>query len=292
MKEAETDRDIRWVRSPLWKGVLPLTDKMREIVRDRYGKIAQEVTGDKPASCCGSSSSCCSSETPKDLLYDMNSLKDLPAEAIAASLGCANPLLLAELKEGEAVLDLGSGGGIDVLAASKFVGSTGTVYGLDMTDEMLGLANCNKEKMGATNVTFLKGFIEEIPLPDQSVDVIMSNCVINLSEDKEKVLWEVYRVLKPGGRLAIADIVALKPIPDSLRKMTELWVGCIVGALPIDTYKQLLQQAGFQGISIEPVHIYTKEVVKAFTDGQQSLSDFEREMVDGAFAGAYVRGKK
>jgi arsenite methyltransferase len=269
-----------------------MADNIREHVRERYGEMAKKVEKQGPVSCCCDSSSCCSSVSNAEMLYDTDSLQDLPADAVAASLGCANPLLLAELKEGETVLDLGSGGGIDVLAASKYVGPTGKVYGLDMTDEMLELANRNKERMSASNVIFLKGYIENIPLPDNSVNVVMSNCVINLSEDKGKVLQEAYRVLKEGGRLAVADIVALKAIPDRIRIMAELWVGCLAGALNTDIYEQLLQQAGFQNINIEPVNVYTKEIVKSFISGEQNLSDFEWDMIDGAFAGAYVKGKK
>lgn len=270
-----------------------MADNLRDFVKKHYGEIAQKVDGRGAVSCCcGSSSSCCSSISNAELLYDDASLQGLPAEAVTASLGCANPLLLAELKEGETVLDLGSGGGIDVLAASKLVGPSGKVYGLDMTDEMLELARRNRERMGATNVEFLKGYIENIPLPDSSVDVVMSNCVINLSEDKGKVLREAYRVLKRGGRLAVADIVALKQIPDNIREMAGLWVGCLSGALPVGTYRQLLQQAGFREISIDPVAVYTRETIAAIADGERRLSDLERDLLDGAFASAYIKGSK
>jgi SAM-dependent methyltransferase len=216
-------------------------------------------------------------------------------EAISASLGCANPVALANLQEGETVLDLGSGGGIDVLISSKFVGETGKVYGLDMTDEMLELANRNKEKNVATNVEFIKGYIEDIPLLDDSVDVITSNCVINLSESKEMALKEAYRVLKKGGRLAIADIVELKDIPEVIRQNVQLWVGCISGALSVTEFERILTEVGFTGIEIAPVNVYTKEIMKDLAESK-NLDDIyhmiDENVLDGAFAGAHVKAYK
>lgn len=265
---------------------------VKKEVKKYYGGIASRVKQESESS-CGCSSSCCGSGNSD--IYDLEYLDDLPKEAINASLGCANPLVFGELKQGETVLDLGSGGGIDVLIASKYVGSTGLVYGLDMTDEMLSLANTNKQKMGVENVEFLKGYIEEIPLEDNKIDVILSNCVINLSEDKEKALSEAYRVLKPEGRLAIADIVILKDIPDKIRKDAELWVGCIAGALVIEDYKNTLLKVGFKDIEINPVNIYTKEAITDILKTknlQDVYSKLDMEMVDSAFAGALIKGLK
>ena len=260
---------------------------MRNQVREHYGEVASKLQKGKASCCCGSS--CCTSIVNPESLYN-EQLNGLPAEAINASLGCANPLVFAELKEGETVLDLGSGGGIDVLAASRYVGQKGKVYGLDMTDEMLELANQNKERMGASNVEFLKGFIEKIPLPDETVDVVMSNCVVNLSEDKEKVFREIFRILKPGGRLAIADILALKEVPESIRKMTEMWVSCI--ALEINTCQEILSRVGFQKIELQPVHYYTKETLEPMAGDKARITDSEWEIIDGAFAGSYIKATK
>lgn len=269
---------------------------VKQKVRDYYGSIAKQVKEEGKGSCCGSSS-CCGDEISALAIYDAENLRDLPKEAIAASLGCADPVLFADLKEGEIVLDLGSGGGIDVLVASKYVGPTGKVCGLDMTDEMLDLANKNKERMGITNVEFIKGYIEDIPLADGSLDVILSNCVINLSENKEKALSEAYRVLKAGGRLAIADIVALKEVPAPIRKNAELWVGCIAGTLDVETYRNILQKVGFKNITIEPVHVYTTKVIEDIAKQKnRSLHDIcspgDLELLDGAFAGAYIKALK
>jgi SAM-dependent methyltransferase len=228
-------------------------------------------------------------------IYTSDYIADLPEEAVNASLGCANPITFAGLKEGERVLDLGSGGGIDVFIASKYVGKSGKVYGLDMTDEMLALANKNKEKMGIENVEFIKGYIEEIPIKDGAVDVILSNCVINLCEDKKKALGEAYRVLKPGGRLAIADIVMLKDVPEDIKQDVEMWVGCIAGALPVNEYIEILKEVGFSDVVIEPVNIYTKEIIESIV-AQKNLYDLydttDKELIDGAFAGAYVKAVK
>ena len=218
----------------------------------------------------------------------------LPKEAIAASLGCANPIVFAQLKEGETVLDLGSGGGIDVLLASRFVGESGKVYGLDMTDEMLALANRNKQKMGVTNVEFLKGYIEAIPLPDESVDVVLSNCVINLTEDKKVALSEAFRVIKPGGRLRIADVVALKDISPELRKNAEMWCGCLAGTITIPQYEHILRECGFVDVNIEIAHVYTREVITAelLHSFESYLPEVKMDALDGAFAGALISAEK
>jgi ubiquinone/menaquinone biosynthesis C-methylase UbiE len=269
---------------------------VKQKVRDYYGGIASQVKSTSNSG-CGCSSSCCGDVSNTALIYDSAQLKNLPKEAVSASLGCADPVLFADLMEGETVLDLGSGGGIDVLVASKYVGETGKVYGLDMTDEMLELANQNKEKMGAANVDFIKGFIEEIPLNDGAVDCILSNCVINLSEDKERALTEAHRVLKAGGRLAIADIVNLKEVSAHIRKSAELWAGCIAGTLKVDEYKKILEKVGFKNIEIEPVHIYTKSVIEGLAKQKDTnladvLAQTDIEILDGAFAGAYIKAYK
>lgn len=279
---------------------------VKQKVQEHYGSIAKKVNeGSKNGCCCGSSStSCCDTISNVNNNYQLKNLLDLPLEAINASLGCSNPFEMAELKEGEVVLDLGSGGGIDVLIASKYVRSTGKVYGLDMTDEMLVLANKNKEKMGVKNVEFVKGYIENIPLPDESVDVIMSNCVINLSEDKQKVLSEAYRVLKKGGRLAISDIVTLRDVSDGIREIAEAWVGCIAGTIMADEYSNILEKTGFKDIEIKPVHVYTKEVIEALISQKERVLDIQEKQalleakninldeVDGAFAGANIKAVK
>ena len=268
---------------------------IKENVKSYYGGIAKKVSEKGSGGCGCSGTSCC--DGISNSLYDIEKLKNLPKEAVMASLGCGDPLLFAQIEEGEIVLDLGSGGGIDVLMAAKYVGDEGKVYGLDMTDEMLALANSNKEKMGVTNVEFLKGFIEEIPLENESVDVIMSNCVINLSEDKERALAEAFRVLKKGGRLAIADIVTLKDVPDEIRRSAEMWAGCIAGTLKIEVYKEILEKVGFIEIEINPLHIYSKGVIENLLAEKKLLIDdlFDRDtidVVDGAFAGAYIKAYK
>jgi arsenite methyltransferase len=225
---------------------------IREAVRERYAEAARQVTADGKASCCGSGRRTADPITSN--LYG-GETADLPEEAVLASLGCGNPTLLAQLNPGETVLDLGSGGGIDVLLTAKRVGPAGKAYGLDMTDEMLALANENKRKAGAENVEFLRGEIEDIPLPDHSVDVIISNCVINLSADKPRVLREAFRVLKPGGRFAVSDVVRAREIPEELARDMESWVACIAGALHQDEYQRLLAEAGFVGVSIEPTRV-------------------------------------
>lgn len=264
-------------------------------VKKYYGDIAKRVNNGTSENCC-CESSCCDNVSKTSIIYDGENLSDLPEEAIKASLGCANPVVFAELKEGETVLDLGSGGGINVLMAAKHVGVTGRVYGLDMTDEMLKLANQNKLKMGVTNVDFLKGYIEEIPLKDELIDVVMSNCVINLSEDKEKALSEAYRVLKSGGRLAIADIITMKEIPSKLRVQAGMWCGCLGGTLTSEEYKEILKKVGFNDIEVVPAHLYTKSIIESTFLQDKNLEDVVRdvdlEVVDGAFAGAYIKAKK
>jgi len=236
----------------------PSGEQIREAVKERYAAAARQVLDRQSASCC-SDASCCGS---KPRIYDLDQLKEVPETAALASLGCGNPTLLAELKEGETVLDLGSGGGIDVLLSARRVGPTGKAYGLDMTDEMLDLARENARKAGVTNVEFLKGQIESIPLPDESVDVIISNCVINLSADKDAVLREAHRVLKPGGRFAVADIVVHgDPLPEPIQKMMALWAGCIAGALTEQDYRSKLASAGFREIDFQVLKVYDLEDV-------------------------------
>src|SRR5436305_2606308 len=259
-------------------------DTITERVRERYAQAAQRVQV--------GGGGCCSSVSADDLithgLYDAAETEGLPEEAVLASLGCGNPTALVTLKEGETVLDLGSGGGIDVLLSARRVGPTGFVFGLDMTEEMLALALENKARAGATNVAFLKGRIEDIPLPARSVDVVISNCVINLAADKSRVLREAFRVLKPGGRFAVSDVVADGPVPDELRHNMESWVGCIAGALDVDSYRRLLDEAGFEDISIEFTRRYTVE--EAGLD-PNTLSPDWRE-ADGRIASAFLRATK
>jgi Methylase involved in ubiquinone/menaquinone biosynthesis len=274
-------------------------EEVKEKVKEYYGNIAKKVNSSSKSSCC-SAPSCCSSsgcsDTPgNSSIYNLEYLKGLPAEAVNASLGCANPLSIAGLKMGETVLDLGSGGGIDVFIASRYVGREGYVYGLDMTDEMLALANKNKSKMGVANVEFIKGYIEDIPLKEKSVDVVLSNCVINLCESKEKALSEAYRVLKTGGRLTIADIVVLKDIPEDIKKSAEMWVGCIAGALPVKEYEDILSRVGFKNIEIKPVNIYTRDIIESIRESKKLQgigSNADISLLDGAFAGAFVRAVK
>ncbi len=270
---------------------------IKERVQERYSKAALQVLGGgQPASCC-----CGSKEGPVSLgandpitggLYDTGQAAQIPEEALLASLGCGNPTALAELKPGEVVLDLGSGGGIDVLLSAKRVGPDGKAYGLDMTDEMLALAEENKGKSGLTNVEFLRGEMENIPLPDGSVDVIISNCVINLSADKDKVLREAYRVLKPGGRLAVSDIVTRGEIPSEVRRGVELWVGCIAGALDENEYLSKLRGAGFVDAGIEPTREYKVEHAREFLNVQGIDADRIAPLVDGKFYSGFVRARK
>jgi len=265
---------------------------IKEIVKEKYGQAALRVTSGG-SSCCGAapaSASCCDPITAN--LYDASQTGQIPEEALLASLGCGNPTALAQLNPGETVLDLGSGGGIDVLLSARRVGPTGKAYGLDMTDEMLALANQNKRKAGAENVEFLKGEIEHIPLPDNSVDVIISNCVINLSADKDRVLREAFRVLKPGGRLAVSDVVTRGQIAPEIRQSVLLWVGCVAGALEESEYRQKLAAAGFEQIEIEPTRIYRVEDAREFLSSSGIDIDAIAPQVDGKFMSAFVRAIK
>ncbi len=274
---------------------------LRATVQARYGEAARRVTdGQTAASCCGpatGSSGCCGSTTDSwdpitANLYDEGQAAGVPAEALLASLGCGNPTALADLREGEVVLDLGSGGGIDVLLSAKRVGPTGKAYGLDMTDDMLELANANKERARASNVEFLRGQIESIPLPSRTVDIIISNCVINLSGDKRKVLAEAFRVLKPGGRFAVSDVVVRGEVPVAIKRSMELWVGCVAGALEEQEFISLLTAVGFENPSIEPTRIYRAEDATAFlANTGLDAEEFARD-IDGKFMGAFVRATK
>ncbi len=261
---------------------------IREAVRERYAEIARSVRG--PGSCCYDGE--VGSRGISANLYGDGETQSLPEDAVLASLGCGNPTALAELKEGETVLDLGSGGGIDVLLSARRVGLTGKAYGLDMTDDMLALARENQKKAGAENVEFLKGEIEAIPLPDNSVDVIISNCVINLSGDKDKVLREAFRVLKPGGRFAVSDVVTRGAIPEVVRRNMLLWAGCIAGALDENEYRTKLAAAGFEAIGIEPTRIYDVEDARAFLNGEGVDVDAIAHEVEGKFMSAFVRARK
>ena len=270
---------------------------LKDQVRKQYGEAALRVSsGTTASSCCGTSACCgATTETWDPItadLYDEKQKAGIPAEALLASFGCGNPTALAELNEGETVLDLGSGGGIDVLLSAKRVGPTGKAYGLDMTDEMLALANQNKERAGASNVEFLRGEIERIPLPDASVDVIISNCVINLSVDKKKVLAEAFRVLKPGGRFAVSDVVVRGDVPPAVRQSMELWIGCVAGALEEQEFLGLLRSAGFENPSIEPTRIYKAEDAAAFLTGIGLGEGDLATQIDGKFMGAFVRATK
>src|SRR5690606_11968991 len=240
---------------------------VREVVRERYGQAALRVVQEQEkGSCCGTGGSCGTADPITRDLYDAVTTAALPQAAVLASLGCGNPTALAELKEGDVVLDRGRGGGIDVLLSAKRVGPTGKAYGLDMTDEMLALARRNAAEDGATDVEFLKGHIETIPLPDNSVDVIISNCVINLSADKAQVLKEAFRVLKPGGRFAVSDVVVNGEVPAEMRRSMELWVGCVAGALEVGEFEALLREAGFDDPSIEPTRVYRADDARAFVE--------------------------
>jgi SAM-dependent methyltransferase len=266
---------------------------MKEVVKAKYGEAARRVASGEVGSCCNASA-CCGAEVDpitKDL-YDDSQKGSLPDAAVKASLGCGNPTALAELRAGETVLDLGSGGGIDVLLSARRVGPTGKAYGLDMTDEMLALARENQRKAGVENVEFLKGEIENIPLPDNSVDVIISNCVINLSTDKDKALREAFRVLKPGGRFAVSDVVVRGAVPDSIRKSLLLWVGCIAGALSCDDYIAKLTQAGFEAVEIEPTRVYNLEDARSFLSAEGIDVEAIVPEVEGKFISAFVRAKK
>ena len=264
---------------------------IKEVVKEKYGQAALRVkTGG--STCCGATAAGASCDPITSNLYDDSQALQIPEEALRASLGCGNPTALAQLNPGETVLDLGSGGGIDVLLSAKRVGPAGKAYGLDMTDEMLALANENKRKAGATNVEFLQGEIENIPLPDNSVDVIISNCVINLSADKGRVLREAFRVLKPGGRFAVSDVVTRGQVNEEIRKSVLLWVGCIAGALDESEYRDKLASAGFERIEIEPTRVYNVEDARAFLSAEGVNVDAIAPEVDGKFMSAFVRAVK
>ncbi|MCC6590597.1 MAG: arsenite methyltransferase [Bryobacterales bacterium] len=267
---------------------------IQNVVKEKYGQAALRVVTGKGAACCGGSPSSASSggDPITSDLYDQLQKDELPEAAVLASLGCGNPTALAELKPGEVVLDLGSGGGIDVLLSAKRVGPHGKAYGLDMTDEMLSLARDNQKKAGVENVEFLKGEIENIPLPDNSVDVIISNCVINLSADKDRVLREAFRVLKPGGRFAVSDVVTRGEIPEEVRKNMLLWVGCVAGALEENEYISKLTAAGFENAAIEPTRIYRTEDALSFLLDKGIAVEKVGPLVDGKFMSGFVRAQK
>jgi SAM-dependent methyltransferase len=264
---------------------------IRQVVKEKYAQAALRVTGGG-SSCCGSSPSTGECDPITSNIYSKGETAGLPAEATAASLGCGNPTALAALAPGEIVLDLGSGGGIDVLLSARRVGPTGRAYGLDMTDEMLALARENQRKAGLENVEFLRGEIEQIPLPDASVDVIISNCVINLSADKDRVLTEAFRVLKPGGRFAVSDVVVRGEVPSQIRRSVELWIGCVAGALEEDEYRAKLGKAGFEAIEVEPTRIYRVEDARDFLAGAGVDAETIAPQVDGKFMSAFVRARK
>ncbi len=263
---------------------------LTKAVRDRYARAARDAASGGVAT-CGDDCGCHTDPVTRDL-YGAAEVAGLPAEALTASLGCGNPTALAQLEPGQTVLDLGSGGGIDVLLSARRVGPEGKAYGLDMTDEMLELARANQARAGVTNVEFLKGQIEDIPLPDDSVDVIISNCVINLSGDKQRVVSEAFRVLAPGGRLAVSDIVLRRPVSPAIKRNMELWTGCIAGALEESTFRSLLAAQGFEEIDFEPTRVYTREdaasVLQQVGETDESLADD----LDGAFMSAFIRAKK
>jgi len=264
---------------------------IQEAVKEKYGAAARQVSAGKTA-CCGGGAELSGCDPISRNLYDQSETSALPADAVAASLGCGNPTALAKLQPGEIVLDLGSGGGIDVLLSARRVGPTGKAYGLDMTDEMLALARENQKKAGVQNVEFLKGAIEEIPLSDNSVDVIISNCVINLSGDKDRVLREAFRVLKPGGRLAVSDVVIRGEVPADVRKSMELWVGCMAGALQESEYRQKLQAAGFESIDVEPTRIYQVEEARDFLTAAGLDADVVGPQIKDKFMSAFIRASK
>jgi SAM-dependent methyltransferase len=270
---------------------------IKNIVKEKYGQAALRVTASEsgcgPSCCNGGAATVPGAVDPITVnLYDAAQTAGLPAEAVLASLGCGNPTALAHLNPGETVLDLGSGGGIDVLLSARRVGPRGKAYGLDMTDEMLALARENQRKAGVENVEFLKGEIEHIPLPDDSVDVIISNCVINLSADKDRVLREAFRVLKPGGRFAVSDVVTRGEIPGAIRRNVELWIGCLAGALDEQDYLSKLAAAGFEGASIEPTRVYKAEDARGFLEGYGINVDEVAPLVDGRFFSGFIRAMK
>jgi arsenite methyltransferase len=262
---------------------------IKEAVREKYSEAALRVLSGETSSCC--ETSCCGDPISSDL-YTAGQVNQIPEEAVKASLGCGNPTALATLNPGDVVLDLGSGGGIDVLLSARRVGPSGKAYGLDMTDEMLALARENQNKAGVQNVEFLKGEIEQIPLPDNSVDVVISNCVINLSADKDRVLREAFRVLKRGGRLAVSDVVTRGQMLPEIRERVLLWVGCIAGALEENDYKAKLAAAGFENVEVEPTRIYRIEDARSFLSGQGIDVDAIALQIDGRFMSAFIRARK
>lgn len=271
----------------------PNPESIKDVVREKYGAAAERVRQGGGSSCCGAAAALPARVDPITTdLYDAAQTGDVPELAFAASLGCGNPTALAELSPGETVLDLGSGGGIDVLLSARRVGPTGTAYGLDMTDEMLALAMENKRRSGLANVHFLKGDIEHIPLPANSVDVIISNCVINLAADKDRVLREAFRVLRPGGRFAVSDVVVRGEVPAALRRNVELWIGCVAGALEERDYLARLAAAGFEQASIEITRVYDAEAAKAFLAEQGEELERLAQLVAGRFASGFIRAVK
>jgi arsenite methyltransferase len=266
---------------------------IREAVKEKYGEAASRVSSGGAASCgCSPSSACCGGDPITANLYQSEQTAGIPEQAVLASLGCGNPTALAQLKPGEIVLDLGSGGGIDVLLSARRVSPGGKAYGLDMTDEMLTLARANQKKAGVDNVEFLKGEIESIPLPENAVDVVISNCVINLSADKDRVLAEAFRVLRPGGRFAVSDVVVRGEVPAEIRKNMELWVGCVAGALKDSEYITKLKAVGFKEVTIEPTRVYKVEDAQQFLRTQGVDSDSIAAEVEGKFMSAFIRAKK
>jgi len=271
---------------------VPVSEAVKEVVKAKYGEAARRVASGGSNSCCGAAACGTDIDPITRDLYEQSQTSILPEDAVRASLGCGNPTALAQLNPGETVLDLGSGGGIDVLLSARRVGPAGKAYGLDMTDDMLALARENQAKSGLENVEFLKGEIENIPLPENSVDVIISNCVINLSADKDRVLNEAFRVLKPGGRFAVSDVVVRGEVPEQIRKSILLWVGCIAGALNDHEYISKLAKAGFENIEIEPTRVYTIDDARSVLSGQGIDVDAIAAQVDGKFMSAFVRAVK
>ncbi len=273
------------------------TANLKDEIKSKYGEAARRAASGGTSSCCaptccGGDAQSASTDVVTSNLYEEGQKSELPAEAVLASLGCGNPTALAQLNPGDVVLDLGSGGGIDVLLSARRVGASGKAYGLDMTDDMLALARENLRKSGLQNVEFLKGEIEQIPLPDNSVDVIISNCVINLSADKDRVLAEAFRVLRPGGRFAVSDIVVRGNVPTDLRRNVELWVGCVAGALEESEYRQKLACAGFESIDLEPTRVYRAADAVALLTGSGIDAEDVARQVDGKFMSAFVRARK
>ena len=265
---------------------------IKETVKEKYGEAALRAQSGAQSSCCGGSCGCDTPDPISSGLYSIAEKAQLPEQAVLASLGCGNPTALAELRAGETVLDLGSGGGIDVLLSAKRVGPSGKAYGLDMTDEMLALARENQRQSGIPNAEFLKGEIERIPLPDASVDVIVSNCVINLSADKRQVLAEAFRVLKPGGRFAVSDVVVQGELPAAVRQNMELWVGCIAGALADTEFLRLLEASGFENASVEPTRVYSFEDAKDFLVNAGLDTEAIARDVQGRVMSAFIRATK